>query len=102
MPQLLTPVSVGTLKLKNRLVMPPMATYLTENGGFVTPALLEHYGARAKGGQIGLIVTEHCYFMPQGIAYIISAGITHSSSFNSFSVPTTARGITSSRSAMIR
>ncbi len=69
MPQLLTPVSVGKLKLKNRLVMPPMATYLTENGGFVTPALLEHYGARAKGGQIGLIVTEHCYFMPQGIAH---------------------------------
>ena len=39
-------ISVGTLKLKNRLVIPPMATGKSA-GGIVTDDLLEYYRERA-------------------------------------------------------
>lgn len=61
------PVSMRNLTLTNRLVMPPMATNKS-NGGIVTDALCQHYEARARGGYIGLIITEHSYVDVQGKA----------------------------------
>lgn len=61
-------VQIGSLTLKNRLVMPPMAMgYGTENGG-VSEEVLRHYRERAEGGYIGLMETEHCYVNLQGKA----------------------------------
>ena len=62
------PLTIGTLELKNRIVMPPIATYLSGADGKVTEELRSYYGARAEGGNIGLIITEHTYFMRQGMA----------------------------------
>ena len=56
------------LTLKNRLVMPPMATRAATKDGKVTDAHFTHYEARIRGGHIGLAVTEHAYVSEQGRA----------------------------------
>jgi NADPH2 dehydrogenase len=49
MPGLFDPIKIKGLTLKNRLVMPPMATgFATEDGG-ATDKHITHYAARAKG-----------------------------------------------------
>ena len=62
------PVQIKNVTLKNRLVMPPMATYKTAGDGKVTQDILDYYAARAAGGNIGLIITEHGYICRQGKA----------------------------------
>jgi NADPH2 dehydrogenase len=52
------------LVLKNRIVMPPMATGLSSKKGEVTDRHVEHYSRRAKGP--GLIIVEHSYVAQNG------------------------------------
>lgn len=54
---LFSPVNYKNLSLKNRLVWLPVVSWLAEEEGFVTDALIERYRRRAEGG-IGLIVVE--------------------------------------------
>ncbi len=51
------------MKLKNRIVMPPMATEKATKTGEVTPALIEHY--RERQG-VGMMIVEHSYVHEQG------------------------------------
>lgn len=53
---LFEPIKIGKKTVKNRIFMPPISTNLA-NKGYVTEELIQHYGARAKGG-VGLIVSE--------------------------------------------
>lgn len=53
---LFEPIQIGTKTVKNRIFMPPISTNLA-NKGYVTEELIQHYGARARGG-VGLIVSE--------------------------------------------
>ena len=53
---LFEPIKIGYKTVKNRIFMPPISTNLA-NKGYVTDELIQHYGARAKGG-VGLIVSE--------------------------------------------
>jgi len=55
--KLLEPFTIGKMKLKNRIVMPPMATGYCSEMGDVTERLRNFIEARAKGG-VGLIITE--------------------------------------------
>jgi len=64
MPSLLDPISIGTLRLKNRIVMPPMATNKATSDGGVTEAHIKHYTERARG--VGLIIVEHSYVTSGG------------------------------------
>lgn len=57
--KLFQPGRIGTLEVKNRLVMPPMATNLGTDDGYVTEQVRGYYEARARGG-VGLIITEIC------------------------------------------
>lgn len=59
MPRLFDPINIGSLRLKNRIVMPPMATNKATSNGEVTEAHIKHYTERTKG--VGLIVVEHSY-----------------------------------------
>ena len=61
-----TPVRIGSLTLKNRLVMAPMATGRSNDDGTVTDELCAYYAARAK--DLGLIISEHAYISPEGQA----------------------------------
>jgi len=59
MPALLDPIKIGSLRLKNRIVMPPMATGLATTEGAVTDELIKHYVRHAKA--LGLLIVEHSY-----------------------------------------
>jgi len=54
---LFRPGNIGTLRLKNRLIMPAMGTQLADAEGKVTERLLSYYRARARGG-VGLIIPQ--------------------------------------------
>lgn len=54
---LMSPVMIGTMCVKNRIVFPPMNTNLSSEDGCVTPQMEEYYIRRAKGGA-GLIILE--------------------------------------------
>ncbi len=60
MPGLFEPITIKGLVLKNRLVMPPMATNMATEDGEVTDRHIRHYTTRARGG-VGLIIIEHTY-----------------------------------------
>jgi 2,4-dienoyl-CoA reductase-like NADH-dependent reductase (Old Yellow Enzyme family)/thioredoxin reductase len=58
-PHLFTPLTIRTMRLPNRIVMPAMATNFASETGGVTPWMLSYYEARARGGT-GLVVIENC------------------------------------------
>lgn len=68
MSYLLEPLQVGTLKLSNRLVMPPMATAKAGLDGKVSQAILDYYIEKSEGGYIGLIIIEHSFIKLEGKA----------------------------------
>jgi 2,4-dienoyl-CoA reductase-like NADH-dependent reductase (Old Yellow Enzyme family)/thioredoxin reductase len=55
--KLFQPVKIGTMTVKNRLVMPAMDTNLGSRDGYVTSRLVDYYAERAKGG-VGLVIVE--------------------------------------------
>ena len=55
--RLFTPGRIGSLEIRNRIIMPPMTTRAADRDGFVTDAALAYYCARAEGG-VGLITVE--------------------------------------------
>ena len=56
-PNLFTPMNIGPVTIKNRLVMTAMCVGLAHHDGAVSDALAAYYEARAIGGP-GLIITE--------------------------------------------
>lgn len=64
MPRLRDPLKVGSLELKNRIVMPPMATMLANQRGEVTDRLVKHYVERSE--DLGLLIVEHSYVTQRG------------------------------------
>jgi len=65
---LFTPVSIGKMQLKNRIVMGPMGNLADPDGGF-SDRQIAYYAARAKGGT-GLIVSGSLAFNPAlGLPY---------------------------------
>jgi 2,4-dienoyl-CoA reductase-like NADH-dependent reductase (Old Yellow Enzyme family) len=54
---LLTPARIGSVEIKNRIVMPPMTTRTADDEGYVTDATVAYYMARVRGG-VGLITAE--------------------------------------------
>ncbi|PKN60286.1 MAG: hypothetical protein CVU53_03895, partial [Deltaproteobacteria bacterium HGW-Deltaproteobacteria-11] len=55
---LLSPIEIKGVELKNRVALAPMNTLMSlANRGYVNEQILTYYAARAKGG-CGLIITE--------------------------------------------
>lgn len=54
---LFSPINIGNVEIKNRVVMAPMCMGFGQFNGKVTDAMMNHYVERAKGG-VGLIITE--------------------------------------------
>jgi 2,4-dienoyl-CoA reductase-like NADH-dependent reductase (Old Yellow Enzyme family)/thioredoxin reductase len=63
--KLLEPITLaqGKLRLKNRVVMPPMGMGYANEDGTVTDRVVEYYRARAQSG-VGMIVVENCIVDP--------------------------------------
>jgi 2,4-dienoyl-CoA reductase-like NADH-dependent reductase (Old Yellow Enzyme family) len=70
---LLEPITLGTLKLRNRIVVSPMCQY-SSPGGVPTDWHLVHLGSRAVGGA-GLVFTEATAISPEGRISPEDAGI---------------------------
>ncbi len=62
------PITIKHLSIKNRLVMPPMATAASDELGHATQKLYDYYAEKSKGSYIGLIITEHSFVHPLGKA----------------------------------
>lgn len=54
---LFSPIKIGNVEIKNRIVMAPMCMGFGQFNGKVTDVMMNHYVERAKGG-VGLIITE--------------------------------------------
>jgi anthraniloyl-CoA monooxygenase len=63
-PPMFTPLSLRGMKVENRVVMSPMATYSAQDG-MPNDFHLVHYGSRAMGGA-GLVYTEMTCVSPTG------------------------------------
>lgn len=70
---LLTPVRLGALQLKNRVVMAPLTRCRADNPGYVPTELMARYYARRAGA--GLIISEGTIVSPQGRGYPYTPGI---------------------------
>src|ERR1700733_10587089 len=72
--KLLTPVQVGAIKLKHRIVMPPLSRLRAEwPSGIPSKLMLEYYSQRASDG--GLILTEATAIAPTARGYRGAPGI---------------------------
>jgi len=65
---LFSPFRIGNLELKNRIVMPPMATHFAGEDGTINDRHIAYYVKRAQGGA-GYITTEHTGISRQGRAF---------------------------------
>ncbi len=65
-PHLFSPVNIGKVMLRNRVVMAAMGMSQADNG-FVNKAVLNHYAARAQGGVGAVIVEVTCVDTPLGL-----------------------------------
>ncbi len=73
MPSLFEPISVGALRLPNRIVMAPLTrTRATPDGRVPVPIMAEYYRQRASAG---LILTEATSVEPMGVGYPRTPGI---------------------------
>lgn len=71
---LLSQGTIGTIKIRNRIVMPPMVRNFATPDGIATRQLIDHYAARARGGA-GLIIVEATYVHPSGRVWYQGLGI---------------------------
>ena len=63
---LFSPYTVKNLELKNRIVLPPLASFLIKQGGEITGATIEHYKRRAGGGP-AMVIMEACAISAEGV-----------------------------------
>ena len=73
-PLLFSEISLNNLRLKNRLVMPPMCSNFATIGGAVTERMIEYYTTRAWGG-VSLINVEFAYVRQDGKVFAYMLGI---------------------------
>lgn len=63
--KLLEPGRIGSMELRNRMIMPGMGTNLAAADGTVSDVIVNYYARRANGG-VGMIITEVCCPDPLG------------------------------------
>ena len=66
MKYLFTSYRIKNCELKNRIVMPGLASFLIEDDGSITDRTVEHYRRRAAGGP-AMVIVEACAVSPEGI-----------------------------------
>ncbi len=68
----LQPVTIGDLRLKNRIVMAPLTRSRSSTEGVPPPFAVDYYAQRASAG---LIVSEATNISPQAVGYAFTPGI---------------------------
>jgi 2,4-dienoyl-CoA reductase-like NADH-dependent reductase (Old Yellow Enzyme family)/NADPH-dependent 2,4-dienoyl-CoA reductase/sulfur reductase-like enzyme len=78
-PHLLSPVAIGPMALRNRIVMAPMGVEIVDADGHANEGIIAYYEERARGG-VGLIVTEVCAMAyPRGANSVHQLGLSDDS-----------------------
>ena len=72
---LFTPIRINSLTLKNRIIMPAMASYHAAVNGEVTDKLIRYHAERAKGG-VGMNIVEATYITRSGNSFDLGLGIS--------------------------
>lgn len=70
--KLFSPIKIGPMKLRNRVVLPAMGSCFASVDGVITDRSINYYAARARGGA-GLIILENTIVHPSGKAFTIPA-----------------------------
>lgn len=68
MKKLLTPFKLKNLTLKNRIIMPPMATAKAKENGEVSEEVLNYYDEKTKDQNIALVIVEYSFIREDGRA----------------------------------
>ncbi len=68
------PGQIGTLEIKNRLIVPPMLTEFAAEDGKLTERYIRYYEEKARGGW-GLIICEDNVIEPRGAGFKCIPGI---------------------------
>ncbi|UCF94040.1 MAG: FAD-dependent oxidoreductase [Desulfobacterales bacterium] len=76
MEKLFSPFRIKNIELKNRIVMPGLASFLITNDGGITELAIEHYRRRASGGP-AIVIMEACAVSPEGVVSVHQARIDH-------------------------
>jgi 2,4-dienoyl-CoA reductase-like NADH-dependent reductase (Old Yellow Enzyme family) len=63
--RLLTPMSIGSVEVRNRFIRSSTSESLADEDGLITPSYLRLHTELARG-RVGLIFTGHCYVHPSG------------------------------------
>lgn len=58
-------IKIRNLEIKNRIVLPPMATGKSDDGT-VSDQIVSYYDEKTKSGKIGLVYLEHAFISPEG------------------------------------
>ncbi|MFK8260133.1 FAD-dependent oxidoreductase [Erwinia sp. AnSW2-5] len=61
---LFTPITINGMRLKNRIIMPPMGTNFAGLNGEVSEQQLDYYALRAKGGTALITIENVCIDFP--------------------------------------
>lgn len=80
---LFRPIKIGSMEVKNRLVVPAMGTNLAEVNHEAGEALINYYTERARGG-FGLIITECTAIAQEGCSLVNECAIWDDSFIPSF------------------
>lgn len=80
---LFRPIKIGSMEVKNRLVVPAMGTNLAESNHEAGEALIKYYTERAKGG-FGLIITECTAIAQEGSSLVNECAIWNDSFIPSY------------------
>ncbi|MGD2099549.1 MAG: FAD-dependent oxidoreductase [Desulfobacterales bacterium] len=66
MQPLFSPFTLKGIQLKNRIIMPGLASFLIGEDGSISETTIEHYRRRAAGGP-AMIIMEACAVSPEGV-----------------------------------
>jgi N-ethylmaleimide reductase len=72
LPQLLSPVTLGTLRLPNRVLMAPMARHRADADGCMPAYAADYFEQRSS---IGLLITDGTMVSPQAVGYRNTPGL---------------------------
>ena len=74
MKKIFTPIKIGSMEVKNRMIVPAMGTNLAEHNGEAGEKLINYYTERARGG-FGLIITECSAVSYEGRSLVNECGM---------------------------
>jgi 2,4-dienoyl-CoA reductase-like NADH-dependent reductase (Old Yellow Enzyme family) len=88
MKKIFTPIKIGNLELKNRMIVSAMVSNYCKHDGIATEQYTAYHERKAKGGW-GLVITENYTIVPDGGGFVDIPGLWEDSQIPSLELLTT-------------